>query len=900
MGPKPKVLLIGWDAADWEHITPLMDQGLLPALSSLVNRGVMGNLGTLHPVLSPMLWNTIATGKHAHKHGIYGFVEPDPVHGGARPYSSVSRKTKALWNILSQNGYRSNMTNWWASHPAEPVNGCIVSNSFHSTRPDKSGRLIVPAGTIHPADRTESLAPNKLFSHELTGDQILPFVPRGKELNQNEDHRLAVLADNLSEMLTTHNVATAVMENEPWDFMAVYYTAIDHFAHSFMSFHPPKLPWVSDADYEMFKDVMTSVYRFSDMTLHRLLQLAGPDTTVILCSDHGFQSKNNRPHFVPNEPTAPAYWHRQFGIFVAAGPGIKKDERVYGASLLDIAPTILSVYGLPIGKDFDGRPLTEIFESPVTPKYIPSWDDVPGDSGMHTGEPVNVSKEDNDEVLRQLIALGYVDAPGGDKEQQRIYADTECRFNLACNLGWCGELSRAIPILVDLVNQHPWENRFIDELLHYLRLAGNVPMAEKLILATYDLRTTHNLSAILAWIDILITKNESEKASSLLSALLPRVEGSADILSKIGYNFLRLRQLRSAEHAFSLATKAHPDHAEAWQGLSSVLCRQGRNQETADAALNAIRLIYRLPKAHLNLGIALARAKQYPQAITALETALKFNPNIRRAHRWLALIYESLPNQAAKVGHHVGELHRIHAQSSAPRESNPISSQIFPLPTFPSESERARIINQKRPTPASISERSGKSFVLVSGLPRSGTSLMMQMLEAGGLPPKTDGERTADGDNPRGYYEWEAIKQVASNPQLLDEPGLEQKAIKAIAALLPQLPYRHEYKVLFMTRPIEEVIRSQSEMIANRGTDSGKLSQDQMARQMKSHRDEVLDWLRNHPRAQLLEVDYPSLVKSPDEWIPRISAFLGSDTLPNPTAMRNAIDGNLYRKRASN
>ncbi len=122
MKPKRKVLLIGWDAADWEHINPLLDQGLLPTLEGLINRGVMGNLATLQPVLSPMLWNSVATGKLADKHGIHGFIEPDPVHGGARPYTSTSRKVKALWNILRQSGLRSNVVGWWASHPAEPIN----------------------------------------------------------------------------------------------------------------------------------------------------------------------------------------------------------------------------------------------------------------------------------------------------------------------------------------------------------------------------------------------------------------------------------------------------------------------------------------------------------------------------------------------------------------------------------------------------------------------------------------------------------------------------------------------------------------------------------------------------------------------------------------------------------
>ena len=143
---KRKVLLIGWDAADWEVITPLLEEGLMPSLDGLINRGVMGNLATLQPILSPMLWNSVATGKFADKHGIHGFIEPDPKNGGARPYTSTSRKCKALWNILTQSGLRSNVVGWWASHPAEPILGNVVTNAFGGVRVDPRAWMDDSAG----------------------------------------------------------------------------------------------------------------------------------------------------------------------------------------------------------------------------------------------------------------------------------------------------------------------------------------------------------------------------------------------------------------------------------------------------------------------------------------------------------------------------------------------------------------------------------------------------------------------------------------------------------------------------------------------------------------------------------------------------------------------------------
>ena len=123
-----KVLLIGWDGADWKVINPLLDSGKMPTLERFINKGVMGNLASLSPTLSPLLWTSIATGMRPFKHGILHFTEPDPYTGGIRPVTSTSRAVKAIWNILNQNGYKSNIIGWWPSHPAEPINGVMVSS----------------------------------------------------------------------------------------------------------------------------------------------------------------------------------------------------------------------------------------------------------------------------------------------------------------------------------------------------------------------------------------------------------------------------------------------------------------------------------------------------------------------------------------------------------------------------------------------------------------------------------------------------------------------------------------------------------------------------------------------------------------------------------------------------
>ena len=114
-----RLLLIGWDAADWKIIHPLLAKGEMPHLARLIAEGVRGNIATIYPPLSPMLWTSIATGKRAHKHGIHGFIEPAEDGMSVHPISNLGRKTKAFWNILNQHGKRSVVVGWWPSHPAE-------------------------------------------------------------------------------------------------------------------------------------------------------------------------------------------------------------------------------------------------------------------------------------------------------------------------------------------------------------------------------------------------------------------------------------------------------------------------------------------------------------------------------------------------------------------------------------------------------------------------------------------------------------------------------------------------------------------------------------------------------------------------------------------------------------
>lgn len=184
-------------------------------------------------------------------------------------------------------------------------------------------------------------------------------------------------------------------------------------------------------------------------------------------------------------------------------------------------------------------------------------------------------------------------------------------------------------------------------------------------------------------------------------------------------------------------------------------------------------------------------------------------------------------------------------------------------------------------------------ITIVSGLPRSGTSLMMQMLVAGGMSALSDGERAADKDNPRGYIEWERIKTLPKDPACIAEA--EGKVVKVISRLLLSLPPRHEYRVIFMQRPLPEVLASQDEMLKRRGTYKEGADPAIIAGAFEKHLREVYAWLDGKSYVQAMRIPYHDVLSKPKEIAEQLAQFLG--TALDVDAMAQQVDASLYRNR---
>lgn len=667
-----KLLFVGWDAADWQIIDPLIEQGKMPHLAELIRGGVRGNLASLQPMLSPMLWTSIATGKRPYKHGIHGFIEPLPDRSGVRPVTSTSRTSRAIWNILTSKGMHSNTVGWFASHPAEPAKGVTVSNMFQRGCPrDKAWK--VPEHSVHPPELAEALGKLRVHEEDLLPTDLAPFIPTlaGQTIEDKVIAKgVASLAKLLAEMATIQSVSTALLEQEPWDASFIYFDSIDHFCHAFMPQRPPKLPQVGQAAYDIFKDTIDGVYMLQDLMLGRALEFCEEDTTVVICSDHGFLNNHLRPVAIPEGPQGPAAWHRFHGMVVMNGPGIRAGEQVYGSTVLDICPTLLTILGLPVGKDMDGKVIATAFETPPEPQSIPSWDDVEGEFGEHT-EELRVDPVAAAEAIQQMIDLGYVDELTDDVGDQVETAVRELKTNLAIGLQDGFQYDRSLEIFKELAEQYPDHEKFRLAVAEYALEMGDPTLARAHIDQAIkerdeqmrdgkEVKPSPTLHLQLA--QVLLAEHRYNDAMEEFRIVQEMAPNNPRILLRVATAQFKQRDYPNAEQVFQRVIEIDENEPLGYMGIAQIAMRRRDYEAAADNALTAVELRHHLLGGHLLLAKALARLGRLAEAIAAANTVLALRPNFRLAHRYLVRLHRMAGSNA------LADLHtqRIQAIDAAP------------------------------------------------------------------------------------------------------------------------------------------------------------------------------------------------------------------------------------------
>ncbi|MGD9014528.1 MAG: alkaline phosphatase family protein [Candidatus Omnitrophota bacterium] len=286
---KVKVILIGLDGATWDVILPLVNQGKTPNFEKLIKEGIWGKLVTIKPTVSPVIWTSIITGKKPDKHGILDYYVRLPGSYDTVLITSNIRKTKALWNILSEHGKKVCIVGWQATWPAEEVAGFMVTDRFlYHPNYNNLTNLTYPK-ELYEEIRGLNLLRNKV-SVEHMKSLNFPTLDTCREDNSPcfstplEDFRSAYQRDQ-----THANIGLYLLSKYESDFFSIYLSGIDKISHNYWKYMQPEYFEVSQGEIKKYKDAINNYYIYIDAILGDFLGHAGENTIVFIISDHGFQ-----------------------------------------------------------------------------------------------------------------------------------------------------------------------------------------------------------------------------------------------------------------------------------------------------------------------------------------------------------------------------------------------------------------------------------------------------------------------------------------------------------------------------------------------------------------------------------------------------------------------------------
>jgi predicted AlkP superfamily phosphohydrolase/phosphomutase len=410
---RTKVLLIGVDAGEWDVLGPLLDQKRVPAFAKLRDGGASGKLRSLEPLTkSPVIWASIATGKVPKKHGVFDFfvkqgakersealARGDSTGATDAMVSSNSWRARPIWDILGSVGMKVGVVGWWTTWPAQPVNGAIITDYVAY---DPGGWGGSPTRRTYPASLDSLVTALRRTPESVSWAELFQFVPPidTTKVTDRQERFVSHLRWIYAADMTFYRVAMHLYHASHPDFFTVYFRGVDEVSHIYWDIDVPGSQQYasSDAEYDWMKKIIPNYYIFTDRLIGDFLREAGPKTNVVVCSDHGFQGGGKGTSA-----------HKVDGIVLMMGPDVKKDANISGATVLDITPTVLALYGLPTAMDMDGRPI----EDALTPAVIKR---VARETRLKTYETARAkagSEEPlrspiDDELRERLRSLGYI------------------------------------------------------------------------------------------------------------------------------------------------------------------------------------------------------------------------------------------------------------------------------------------------------------------------------------------------------------------------------------------------------------------------------------------------------------------------------------------------------------
>jgi tetratricopeptide (TPR) repeat protein len=608
-----RVVIIGSDAFDWQIYEEVSKHTPMPNIERMIRDGATGNLVSMDPIVSPMIWTTMATGVEPHIHGIIDFLMKDEASGEDVPITSSMRRVPALWNIATRFGLSAGFIGWLGTYPAEPVSGFMVSDRivFHTFDPRwarAEGEEVAHeetedvAGLAFPESLIYELRPMMVGYEDVSYETLRRYIdvtpgeiaPTAKTFDPLDPIRNLKLI--LASNITYERAGRHLYQKFRPDLFSVYLDMLDNVCHLFIKHMEPHTSDISDEDAAKYGNAVAAAYAHTDSVIGEWMDLIDDETTLVLISDHGFKSGNIRPSGASAIGGGqPIKWHRLAGAIALYGNRIKSGMKITDASVLDVAPTVLRLLGLPASADMPGRILEEALDEGWVASSIGIQEIDSYGTMASTGKAIR--REDEEEaILERLRALGYIGGSGSTS----LMRVASSHFANA-------EFDKAIEIWRELLLQDP--------------------------------DNAHLMTSIA---DALIHKDESGEAVTVLKEAIEKDPDFLDAQNMLAISYINLGRLADATRVSQETIAKDPRNAEAYFNLGVVAHQQGFHDQALSAFKRSVDLRPDYDESRINLaGEYILRGALGP-AKTQLETALEINPTSLQGWHSLGKVYQGM------------------------------------------------------------------------------------------------------------------------------------------------------------------------------------------------------------------------------------------------------------------
>jgi predicted AlkP superfamily phosphohydrolase/phosphomutase len=408
-GGRANVIWLALDGLDWELLDRLASEGRMPNWKRLTTEGYTASLKSFMPVLSPVVWTSVATGATPDVHRVLDFQEVEAATGQKVPISGESRAVPAIWNVAASEGLKVGVVGWWATHPAEEVSGFFVTDHASPIL----FRGLPRAGVAYPVSLTPGVEQiiardGRVADAELAAYLDIPAaeIARERASNQGLENPVTALASILGATRVQQRIARELYDRNLPELMILYLEGTDGVGHVFASYVPPRMECVSPEDFARYKGAVDAYYALVDRLIGQWMRRAEEDgATLIVNSDHGFKWGADRTCERSSlNPATAAFWHRIDGVFAAWGARVRPGQARGSASVYDLVPTVSALLGLPVDRSLKGSVIRSAFTSlPAPPKK-----DIFGTLVVRRVQAEAISEKDADEYAQNLRNLGYL------------------------------------------------------------------------------------------------------------------------------------------------------------------------------------------------------------------------------------------------------------------------------------------------------------------------------------------------------------------------------------------------------------------------------------------------------------------------------------------------------------